>query len=43
MVEDYAYAGVDFGGDMDMVLSNGEEFDDDLGNFFKYISFFVVF
>ena len=46
MVDNYAYAGVDFQGDTNMVLPNGEDFDDDLGKFFeffKYISFFVVF
>ena len=37
VVDDYAYADVDFGGDLDMVVLGGEEFDDDLGNFFKYI------
>lgn len=42
VVDDYAYAGVDFWGDVDMILLDGEDFDDDLGEFL-YISFVGVF
>ena len=37
------YSMVDFLGDLDMVFPYGEDFDDDLGKFFKYISFFLGF
>ena len=42
MVDDYAYTEVDFLGDLDMVLPDGEDFDDNLGNFFGYISFLLL-
>jgi hypothetical protein len=43
--KDYAYVGVDFRGDLYMVLPEGEDFDDDLGDFlvFEYILFFCYF
>jgi hypothetical protein len=37
VVDDYAYVGVEFQRDLDMVLPDGVDFDDDLGKFFKYI------
>lgn len=36
------YAGVDIQGEVDMTLPDGEDFDDDLGEFL-YISFVGVF
>ena len=42
VVDDYAYAGIDFWGDMDMAFPNGKGFEDDLGEFL-YISFVGVF
>ena len=42
VVNDYAYSKVDFQGDVDMILQDGEYFDDDLGEFL-YISFVGVF
>lgn len=41
VVDDYAYAGVDFRGDVDMILPDGEYFDDDLGDFFNIFHFLV--
>lgn len=42
-IDDYAYVGVEFKGYVDMILLYGEDFDDDLGMFSEYISFFVIF
>lgn len=44
MIDDYAYANIDFCEDTNMVLPYGEEWDDDLGNFFlvfKYVTFLI--
>lgn len=39
MVDDYAYAEVDFLGDVDMIFLDGEDFDDDFGDFFNIFHF----
>ena len=41
VVDDYAYVGVDFRGDVHMILPDGEYFDDDLGEFFSIFHFLV--
>lgn len=42
VIDDYAYVGVDFRGDVDMIFLDGEDFDYDLGKFSEYIPFFVI-
>lgn len=41
VVDDYVYVRVEFRGDLDMVLPDGEDFDDDLGEFFFNIFHFL--
>lgn len=43
VVDDYAYVGVDFQVYVDMILLDGEDFDDDLGEFFNIFYFWFFF
>ena len=48
VVEDWPYAGTDFTGDLDLLLPEGEDWDEELGknsfcfDVFMYLIFFVI-